>query len=303
MSNKWTPVGRLVQGDLWNPQTTNMEGNPLVDSKGNPRNNYFFALAVSKNDPGLGEFYQEMKTVAAQSFPGIPEARLSMKYVDGDAPENSGKTGFAGCYVFKFSNGFPSKVIKKDAHGTIVPIVNSNEVKLGDYVRVYANITGNGSSSKPGIYLNHSFVELIGIGEQISTGVTAEQAYESAPPVNTLPAGAAPIGSAPTGMPGGAAGPGAGMPGAPGVMGGPGAGMPGGAAGPGAGMPGGAAGPGAGMPGGAAGPGAGMPGGPQPYPQILNPHRMTAKAAGYTYEWFIANNWTDDMLRQHGYME
>ena len=42
-----------------------------------------------------------------------------------------------------------------------------------------------------------------------------------------------------------------------------------------------------------------------PNPAILNvpaPKQMTAKAAGATYEQFVAQGWTDDMLRQQGYM-
>ena len=49
-----------------------------------------------------------------------------------------------------------------------------------------------------------------------------------------------------------------------------------------------------------------------PVPVVPNPailqvapppaHVMTAKAAGATYEAFIAQGWTDDMLRQQGYM-
>jgi hypothetical protein len=47
-----------------------------------------------------------------------------------------------------------------------------------------------------------------------------------------------------------------------------------------------------------------------PRPEILNvpapapvaSHAMTAKAAGAPYEAFVAQGWTDDMLRQQGYM-
>lgn len=42
-----------------------------------------------------------------------------------------------------------------------------------------------------------------------------------------------------------------------------------------------------------------------PNPAILNvpvPKQMTAKAGGGTYDQFIAGGWTDDMLRQQGYM-
>lgn len=44
---------------------------------------------------------------------------------------------------------------------------------------------------------------------------------------------------------------------------------------------------------------------PAPNPAILNvpaPKQMTAKAGGVPYEAFIAQGWTDDMLRSQGYM-
>lgn len=52
--------------------------------------------------------------------------------------------------------------------------------------------------------------------------------------------------------------------------------------------------------------GAPMPPGVVPSPGFLNPpppaKQMTAKAAGVTYEAFIAQGWTDQMLIAHGYM-
>ena len=42
---------------------------------------------------------------------------------------------------------------------------------------------------------------------------------------------------------------------------------------------------------------------PTPYPSILKPKIMTALAAGNSYESFIAQNWTDELLIQHGYMQ
>ena len=48
-----TPVGRLVQGDCFEPQTTDAEGKPLLikngPNAGQPRVEYFMAIAVPKN--------------------------------------------------------------------------------------------------------------------------------------------------------------------------------------------------------------------------------------------------------------
>lgn len=40
-----------------------------------------------------------------------------------------------------------------------------------------------------------------------------------------------------------------------------------------------------------------------PYPNILKPKVMTAKANGATYEAFIQQGWTDEGLIQHGYLQ
>lgn len=42
------PVGRMVMGSLYNPQTTNAEGAPLTGKDGQSRVEYFFALAIPK---------------------------------------------------------------------------------------------------------------------------------------------------------------------------------------------------------------------------------------------------------------
>ena len=50
--NFTTPVGRLLMGSLYNPQTTDMEGNPLVirsgPNAGQPKVQYFFAVGIPK---------------------------------------------------------------------------------------------------------------------------------------------------------------------------------------------------------------------------------------------------------------
>jgi hypothetical protein len=47
-----TPVGRLVQGSLYNPNTTDAENRPLVfksgANAGQPRVDYYFGLAIAK---------------------------------------------------------------------------------------------------------------------------------------------------------------------------------------------------------------------------------------------------------------
>ena len=50
------PVGRLVEGSLYRAQTTDMDGKPLTfkngPNAGQPRKNWFFAVAIPKGVEG-----------------------------------------------------------------------------------------------------------------------------------------------------------------------------------------------------------------------------------------------------------
>ena len=43
--NILTPVGRMVQGSPFEEQTTDMKGKQLTNAQGQPRSEYFFAIA------------------------------------------------------------------------------------------------------------------------------------------------------------------------------------------------------------------------------------------------------------------
>ena len=66
-----TPVGRLVQGDPFEAQTKNMQGQPLVTMSGQPTQRYFIAVAFRKDDANFGAFYQKLVEVARGSFPNL----------------------------------------------------------------------------------------------------------------------------------------------------------------------------------------------------------------------------------------
>jgi hypothetical protein len=183
-----TPVGRIVQGDLFTAQTTNMEGKPLVNSDGTARVQYFIGLAIAKNDPAWPALWQLICTRAQADFPR-GESQLptfAWKVLDGDAPNNNQKEGFAGHWVLRLTSGFAPQCYSA---GGVAKIVDPNAIKRGYYVRAYGSVKGNGNSLKPGMYLNISMVELCGYGAEIVSGPQGDAVFGAAP-VAHLPPGA-----------------------------------------------------------------------------------------------------------------
>jgi hypothetical protein len=193
----WTPTGRIVQGNPLVEQTKGYQGKPLVTKTGNPRVEFFFALAVAKNFPETADFWAKLKELAAQEFPEGQHQwpQFSWKVIDGDVPPHKGKEGFAGNYVIRLNSGFKPQMFTR---GGGSPIVDPDQVKPGYYARAYISAKGNGDKTgKPGIYLNPSVVELVGYGEEIQTGVDGRALIGEAPAA-TVPDGASATPPTPT---------------------------------------------------------------------------------------------------------
>lgn len=316
------PTGRLVQGNLYEANTEDADGNPLLvkngANKGQAREDWFFAVAIPKTRPGEQwwetQWGQQMMAVGARDFPNVYQhPSFSWKIVDGDSqvPNKKGKkpceqVGHAGNWVVRFSSGFAPKIVNKDGSAAIT---EPNAVKPGYFVQVLASCNGNNSSQQSGVYLNHNAVSLQGYGEEIvygpdlagvGFGQGALPAGASAAPVGGLtPAAAAQLGA--PGMP---AAPG--LPAAPGM---PAMGVP--AMPPAPAVPGMAVTPNVGYmaPQAGAVPQAGAapmapPMAPPPAPAMpaAPARQMTPAAGGQTYEAYIGAGWTDQQLIQHGLM-
>lgn len=335
-----TPVGRLVQGDPFEAQTKNMQGQPLMTMSGQPTQRYFIAVAFAKTDQAFGAFYAKLVEVARGSFPQLFNAqgqcshpRFSWKLVDGDGVDDNGKPnankeGFAGCWVVKFSSSFAPRCFHAGHYQPHEQIQDPKAIPRGYYVRVAGTIEGNDNAQKPGLYVNLSMVELAGQGPIISSGPDAGAVFGGV--AGALPAGASPLpmhaaapvapgvpaygampGVAPLGLPG--VGAGQGMPpmlppGAPATAAPAALGVPTFPSSPAVAVapnPAFLAGPG-GVPGVAA-PAVGMPS-PPPAPVAIAPiappssPAMTAAAGGATYEQFIAQGWTPEQMRASGYL-
>lgn len=310
------PVGRLVQGDLYEANDKDAEGKPLVvkngPNAGQPRVEYFIGVAIPKDGRPWWEteWGKQIYQVGAQAFPTAANLpTFSWKVMDGDdatvrvdklgKPQkaNNTKPGWPGCWVLRFASGFAPKVLTADGSREITEV---GAVKCGYFVQVFGNAAGNGSNSNPGVRLNPNGVALAAYGEEIAQGRDMSQVGFGQGTVLPVGASATPIGGMATPPAGGAPTmPGA-VPSTPGAV------------------------PGA-VPGGVpstpttvtpntsymAGPGGNpaMPGGvpPTPAAPVATPAApaarvMTPKAAGATYESFRANGWSDEQLVQHGYM-
>ena len=198
-----TPVGRLVQGDPFEAQTKNMQGQPLVTMSGQPTQRYFIAVAYRKDDPNFPAFYQKLVEVARGSFPNLFNAqgqcshpRFSWKLMDGDGVDENGKSnatkeGFAGHWVVKFSSSFAPRCFHAGHYQPHEQIQDKNAIQRGYFVRVAGTIEGNDNAQKPGLYVNLSMVELAGVGPVITSGPDAAAVFGGAAPA--LPQGAQPL--------------------------------------------------------------------------------------------------------------
>ena len=317
--NITSPVGRIVMGSLYDPSTTDAEGKPLVvktgPNAGQPRVNYFFALAIPKGtEPHWAHtaWGQQIWAVGNQAFPNAAQSpAFAWKIEDGDSqiPNKKGRKpcqneGWPGHWILKFSGGFAPKIYQQEGAG-YVQIMQKDFVKPGFFVEVAFGVEGNGSQSQPGVYLNHSMVCFRAYGQEIVFGPDVASAGfgQSALPAGAsatpLP-GTAPMPQAPAAAPTMPLPPG--LPQVPGVAPAP---LPQGGFAP---MP-----------------SAPAPGAPAPIPVTPNPgfvqvpppdpapmapppapaapvRQMTAAAQGIPYESYIQQGWTDAMLVQNGLM-
>lgn len=215
-TNFTTPVGRLVQGSAFTPKTTDGDGKPLVVKTGanigEPRSEYYMAVAFAKNDPAWPAFEMILKNEAATAFPHLfPQGAagpctigkdFSMKIVDGDGYDkkgklNSTKDGFAGHWVVRFSSGSAPRVHFPGKYAATEAVTDPTALKTGYYVRIAGTVRDNKPSQTQGLYLNLNLVEIAGFGPEIISGPDANEAFAQPaalpPGASTLPVAGAPL--------------------------------------------------------------------------------------------------------------
>lgn len=209
--NLTSPVGRIVMGNLYKANDKDADGKPLVvksgPNAGQPRIQYFFALAIPKN-PGETHWSQtawgkQIFAVGTQAFPNAAQSpAFAWKIEDGDSviPNKKGRKpceaeGFPGNWIIKFSSSFAPKIVRQEGSG-YVHEVTPDFVRPGYFVEVNFTVDGNGSQQQPGVYINPNLVCFRAYGPEISSGIDAASCgFGQAP----LPAGASTVPLAATG--------------------------------------------------------------------------------------------------------
>lgn len=210
-----TPVGRIVGGDPFKANSTDATGRPLTiktgPRAGEPRQEWFVALAIPKSDPGWPELYGKITQAARDGFPHLFDAqgncshpRFAFKVTDGDSqtPNSNGRRpcdreGYPGNWVVNCSTGIQPQCYSQGGAETLT---DPASIKRGYYVRLYGSVVGNGAQQQPGVFVNFSMVELVAYGEEIKVGPDAAAVFGGSPAA-ALPPGASATPVTPAGPP------------------------------------------------------------------------------------------------------
>jgi hypothetical protein len=178
MSDLITPVGRLVSGHP-------MEVHPSLDNNGQPKffkdgvtplTNGSIGIAIAKNgstDWKTTEWGQPIVAAATAAWPngqhGSPQ--FAWKVTDGDStvPNKKGnkpcdREGYPGHWILFTGGCFATPTYHAGRYQPHEVIQNKDEIKRGDYIRLCFNVSSNGSTTSPGMYVNAVMVELTRAG-------------------------------------------------------------------------------------------------------------------------------------------
>ena len=209
------PVGRLVGGDLYEPQVKDFEGRPLTFKDGSPRVNYYIAVAIPKTqahwanevdhtNPRVGAWGAKIWEAGHKFWGDIAgkKQNFAWKIIDGDSQQYNDANpprrpcdniGYPGHWVISLGRTQAPTIVNSDGSQYLL---EKGRVKRGYFVQVAATVTSNNSEAKMGIYINHDAVSLQYHGEEIS--------YAPKPSEMGFGGGAAPVGAQP--IPAGAIG-------------------------------------------------------------------------------------------------
>lgn len=181
-----TPVGRIVQGELWKAREKKDDaGQPMKDEAGHPRMQRYFAVAIPKQ-PGHTHWSQtdwgrqvwDEGVRAHQQFAQHPS--FSWKIEDGDSQvpnkkmkKNCEREGHPGHWIVKFSTELSEPIPTYNSTGSAT--MPGEAFKPGMWVEVFAMVKGNTGKTQ-GVYMNPLMVALAGYGEPIATEADPSEA-------------------------------------------------------------------------------------------------------------------------------
>lgn len=195
-----TNTVRLVQGDLFVPQTKDLEGRPLIGKDGLPRQQWFIGIAIPKG-PEWDRIWAHITAAGMAAFqPAVyNDLKFAWKCSDGDAGRNVGKEGRAGCMILRCTTGFAPTIYDNSAQPQ--QIIDAAMAPRGYWIQVDISVVGNESTSKPGVYNNFGMVRVVAPGALIQSGPSAADVFgapAAAPPgALAAPPALAPIAVAP----------------------------------------------------------------------------------------------------------
>lgn len=199
------PEGRIVAGHPMNPQgVTDNRDQPVMDQvTGQQKVEYYFGFAVPKQgetDFKQTQWGQQIQAAAISGWPnGEAQApTFSWKVTDGDSqvPNQKGKKpaereGWAGHWVLHLKTMMPIRCYHVGKYDPMQQIQDKNEIKPGDYGRVFLTAKANFPSQSPGVYLNPSMFELTRAGQVIvlDNGPDAASVFGGGAPAPQQPQG------------------------------------------------------------------------------------------------------------------
>ena len=203
-----TPEGRIVAGHPMKMKGVKdtVTNQPKMQADGiTPRTESFIGLAIRKGGEthwNQTEWGAKIHQAGQEGWPNgeFNSPTFSWKITDGDSqiPNKKGKKpcdreGYPGNWIINLSTGIPLRCFHAGHYQPHEVIQNENEIKTGDYARVFIRAKGNAPSQSPGVYLNPELFELSRAGELIITesGADAVAVFGdgAAPVTATTPGG------------------------------------------------------------------------------------------------------------------
>lgn len=159
--------GRIVGGHpMERRAVTDDHGKPKLDNLGSPRSSLYVGLAIPKN-PGVDwkaePWGQQIVAVALADWPNGEHMQpaFAWKVTDGDSiiPNTKQKRpcdndGYPGHWVVQASTALSVRCFHAGKFEPHEVIQDKNQIKRGDYGRLFVQVKGNGPSLSPGLYIN-----------------------------------------------------------------------------------------------------------------------------------------------------